>query len=249
MGRTSRFSSARSSCGCRSSGSSPISSRNSVPPSASSMSPRLAVSAPVKAPRTWPNSSEPMRSRGSAPQSTTTNGPLRAATSAVDAPRRAAPCRCRSRPRAAPSPRCWRRGRAGRTAPSCSASRRWPDRSARPRSRSIATGTSAGDDLDLGVGAELELGGAVERDRADARRALEGAVGRIEVGHLQALGAQLQLEVIARHAFVGQPQIVVLMRAEEEGAVVDLRRRAGVGAGDDGDAIATRLERARRSGR
>ncbi len=36
---------------------SPISSRNRVPPSAFSNSPRLVVCAPVKAPRTWPNSS------------------------------------------------------------------------------------------------------------------------------------------------------------------------------------------------
>ena len=39
--------------------------------------PRLALTAPVNAPRTWPNSSDPIRSRGSAPQSTTTNGPSR----------------------------------------------------------------------------------------------------------------------------------------------------------------------------
>ena len=136
------------------------------------------------------------------------------ATSAGGSPRRAAPCRCRSRPRAARSPRCSTRGRAGRTAPSCSASRRSPDRSARPRSRCIATGTSAGDDLDLGVVAELEPGGAVERDRADPRRPLEGAVGRVEVGDLEPVGAQLQLEVIARHALVGQPQIVVLVRPD-----------------------------------
>src|SRR6185312_3964459 len=87
---------------------------------------------------------------------------------------------------------------------------------------------------------------AVERDRADPRRPLEGAVGRIEVGHLQAFGAQLQLEVIARHALVGELQIVVLMRSEQERAVVDLGRGAGVRTGDDRDAIAARLERARR---
>src|SRR6185312_10115477 len=59
-------------------------------------------------------------------------------------------------------------------------------------------------------------------------------------------GAQLQLEVVARHALVGQPQIVVLVRSEQEGAVVDLRRRARVRAGHDGDAIAARLQRPRR---
>ena len=54
---------------------SPISSRNSVPPSASSNLPFLAVSAPVKAPRVWPNSSLSMSSSGMAAQLTSTNGP------------------------------------------------------------------------------------------------------------------------------------------------------------------------------
>ena len=46
--RTWRRSSTRSSCGCRSSASSPISSRNSVPPFAASIRPCLSVAAPVK---------------------------------------------------------------------------------------------------------------------------------------------------------------------------------------------------------
>ena len=49
MRRTSRASSTRSSLGCSGSGSSPISSRNSVPPSASSNAPARARSAPVNA--------------------------------------------------------------------------------------------------------------------------------------------------------------------------------------------------------
>ena len=54
------------------SGSSPISSRKMVPPSASSKRPLRAVAAPVKAPRAWPKSSLSTRSGGSAPQFTAT---------------------------------------------------------------------------------------------------------------------------------------------------------------------------------
>ena len=51
---------------------SPISSRNSVPPSASSNSPFLSRTAPVKAPRSWPNSSLSSSVSGMAPQLTDT---------------------------------------------------------------------------------------------------------------------------------------------------------------------------------
>ena len=58
---------------------SPISSRNRVPPSASSKRPARAVMAPVNAPFSWPNSSLSSRSAGIAPQFTGTNGrPARA---------------------------------------------------------------------------------------------------------------------------------------------------------------------------
>ncbi len=53
---------------------SPISSRNTVPPSATSTRPFLFASAPVNAPRTWPNSSDSSRFSGIAPQLTATNG-------------------------------------------------------------------------------------------------------------------------------------------------------------------------------
>src|SRR5262245_35092261 len=55
-------------------GSSPTSSRNSVPPAASSKRPRRRCEAPVKAPRSCPNSSEAMRAAGIAAQLTLTNG-------------------------------------------------------------------------------------------------------------------------------------------------------------------------------
>ena len=67
-------SSTRSSFTCTSGSISPISSRNSVPPSASSMRPGLTFTAPVKAPFSWPNSSDSKTSRGSAPQCSGTNG-------------------------------------------------------------------------------------------------------------------------------------------------------------------------------
>ena len=55
---------------------SPISSRKSVPPSACSKRPRRVVCAPVKAPRSWPNSSDSSRSFGIAAVLMATNGPL-----------------------------------------------------------------------------------------------------------------------------------------------------------------------------
>ena len=67
--------STRSSRVCASSGMSPISSRNSVPPSACSNLPARRASAPVKAPFSWPNSSLSISSRGIAAMLTATNGP------------------------------------------------------------------------------------------------------------------------------------------------------------------------------
>ncbi len=67
-------SSTRSSFTWLSGSMSPISSRKSVPPSASSMRPGLEPTAPVNAPFSWPNSSDSSTSRGSAPQWIGTNG-------------------------------------------------------------------------------------------------------------------------------------------------------------------------------
>ena len=78
---------------------SPISSRNSVPPLASSNLPMRCCSAPVNAPLSWPNSVLSTSSRGMAARLTAMNGgrsrpiaPTRGESGA-----RAAPCRCRSR--------------------------------------------------------------------------------------------------------------------------------------------------------
>ena len=60
-------------------GSSPISSRNSVPPSAASNLPIRVAFAPVNAPASCPKNSLSRRLGGIAPQLTTTKGPFRRA--------------------------------------------------------------------------------------------------------------------------------------------------------------------------
>ena len=55
----------------------PISSRNSVPPLATSKSPFFAATADVNAPRTWPKSVDSSSSDGTEPVFTGTNGLLR----------------------------------------------------------------------------------------------------------------------------------------------------------------------------
>ena len=64
---------ARSSLTCMVGVVSEISSRKRVPPSASEKRPRLSLTAPVKAPRSWPKSSDSSSVSGSAPQLIETN--------------------------------------------------------------------------------------------------------------------------------------------------------------------------------
>ena len=66
--------SARSSFTCTGSGSSPTSSRKSVPDPATSKSPGFASTAPVKLPFSWPKSSLSMSPSGMAPQLMATKG-------------------------------------------------------------------------------------------------------------------------------------------------------------------------------
>ena len=77
----------RSSFGCSSSGMSPISSRKSVPPSASSKRPMRCAMAPVNAPRSWPKSSLSSRPVGMAAQLILTNVRSRRALQVVDGAR------------------------------------------------------------------------------------------------------------------------------------------------------------------
>ena len=70
-----RSSRKRSSLAWDESDSSPISSRNRVPPSALSNFPARSRTAPVKAPRTWPNTSDSNSDSARAVHVTSTNGP------------------------------------------------------------------------------------------------------------------------------------------------------------------------------
>ena len=107
------------------SGSSPISSRNTVPPSAASKQPGLrAASAPVNAPRSWPKSSLSSSVSGSAAQLSATNGASRAIGPLRGSRARRPPCRRRSRRGrgrsqawSRPRPRARRRGPSRATGP------------------------------------------------------------------------------------------------------------------------------------
>ena len=66
---------------------SPTSSRNSVPPSASSNLPTRSAKAPVNEPFTWPNSSDSISSAGMAAQLTSTKARARARREPVHRPR------------------------------------------------------------------------------------------------------------------------------------------------------------------
>ena len=74
---TMEFSSTRSNFDCKSRFMSPISSRNRVPLFACSNFPGVVLTAPVKAPFSYPNNSASIKSRGMAAQLTATNLPFR----------------------------------------------------------------------------------------------------------------------------------------------------------------------------
>ena len=86
-GSTSPSCTARSSLTWTSSGRSPISSRNSVPPCASTNLPVCLSVAPVKAPFSWPNRIVSTRLSGIAPQLTVTKGLRGAVAGALDGAR------------------------------------------------------------------------------------------------------------------------------------------------------------------
>ena len=72
---TSPYSTARNSLSCAPMLNVPSSSKNNVPPSASSNRPSRARVAPVKAPASWPKSSASIKVSGKAAQLIVTNGP------------------------------------------------------------------------------------------------------------------------------------------------------------------------------
>ena len=73
----------RSNSACSAGGNSPTSSRKSVPPSASAKAPSRAATAPVNAPRSWPNNSLPDSDGTIVVQSTTISSPLAVRGSSV----------------------------------------------------------------------------------------------------------------------------------------------------------------------
>ena len=95
--RTRRSCSTRSSATCVLGEMSPISSRKRVPPSAASKRPFLRATAPVKAPRSWPNSSDEQQRLDQRAAVDLDERARRSAARRRAAPRRPAPCRCRSR--------------------------------------------------------------------------------------------------------------------------------------------------------
>ncbi len=210
--RTSRCSSARSSLGCRSIGSSPSSSRNSVPPSASSNRPWRVITAPVKEPFSWPNSSLSIRLGGTAPQSKMMSGPRGARRHLVD--------RLRDHLLAGAGLALDHDGRVGR--------RDLLDDGvdlahARVAADQIAAAVRLRrDDLDLLVArVELELllpdrdGAArLEVGLADADLVDERAVGRAQIDEHVAGVLLDDPAVVARDRVVAQDDVVVLHRAE-----------------------------------
>ena len=182
--------------GCSSSGSSPTSSMNSVPPCACTNAPRARRVAPVKAPRAWPNSSLSISVGGTAAQSNTTNGPLRALAARVD--------------------RLGAHFLAG-AGLAVDEDRHVADGGARQQREELAHLQGASDEpaeaiavggrhrraalaaqqLQLAV-ADAHDGAGADEDLAKARAFVKGAVLRLEVGDAHAVAEHLDLEVAAR---------------------------------------------------
>ena len=99
--------------GWSSSGRSPISSRNSVPPSAAATFPSVSATAPVNEPRTWPKSSLSSRSALKLGQLTVTNGPCALRLAGMNGAGKYPLCRSRSRPGSTPRHRSRRPGAPG----------------------------------------------------------------------------------------------------------------------------------------
>src|SRR5207244_3909804 len=68
---------------------------------------------------------------------------------------------------------------------------------------------------------------------ADARAAVLGAVRGVEIADLDAVAADPDLEVIARHGRVGEHEIVVGVRADHRRALVEHVLLAGIGPRHD----------------
>jgi hypothetical protein len=115
-----------------------------------------------------------------------------------------------------------------------------------PRVGADGHGLVGRQEVELGVLPQPEARPPGHRHRPQARAAVKGAVGRIEVGDLDAVGADLQLQVVARDGRVGQAEVGVGVGAEDQRAGVEGQLLAGVGALDDDQAEAAGVEGAGR---
>ena len=131
-------------------------------------------------------------------------------------PRRTAPCRCRSRPRSAPSRRSARRRPAARNSLRSLGSR--PSE----RAEGLLVGGRqlerlfVGDVLEDGL-ADRHLGAEAQRQLLEARALDERAVGRAEIAHHDALRPALDLEVPARDRRIGEQHVAAGARADGRG--------------------------------
>ena len=215
-----------------------------MPPCACSNAPSRSRSAPVNAPRTWPNSSDSMSVRGTPAQSHTTNGPLA---------RAAAPRGCASAHSSLPVP----------VSPSMStATSDCGD--ALEHGEHLAHLSDAAEQLAEAIAARRrQRSRALGRGqlRARCRRRVmtapaptvtsskrapsyEAAVGRAEVADAgRPPSVTCELEVLARHRAVGRREVAAGRLADEVGAALEQRAPCPVGAGQDQQAQAARDRR------
>ena len=79
-----------------------------------------------------------------------------------------------------------------------------------------------------------------EGDAADAGRAVEAAVFRVEIGDAQAALDGGDVEVEARDPRISEHEIGVRIATDDEAAAVELGVGAGIGASDDANAVERR---------
>ena len=161
----------------------------------------------------------------SAPQSTVTSGP---------AAREESACRVRATSSlpVPVSPRTSTEASVGATCSSCAKSRRIggerPSSSPSACFSLSAPGRSSGQHGERG-GAELEAPPERNLEAGEARAEVAGAVLRAEIGDLHARGGELEAQVPAGDAGIGELELAVGVRADEHGAVAHLELQARVG--------------------
>ena len=215
-----RSSSARSSLGCSSSGSSPISSRNTVPPWAASKAPSAPLAgAGERAPLVPEQLALDQRGRQRAAVDHH-EGPAARAGPSGGSPRRSCSCRCRSRPRAAPwRPTAATRGNSATMlciavlvpsmrGPACAGST-----GVRPSRLGDEHLQHAVADLDGDVGREV---GALDPAAPDL-----GAVEAAQVAQQQTAGGPLDHAVEPRDGGIGHAEVIARRLADANLLLVD----------------------------